>query len=71
MSDVFENVRIVDRPAAREIVGVSRRTWERMEARGETPPITKISPNRTGYRLIDLQKWLDSRRQDRGASAQN
>lgn len=69
MSDVFENVRIVDKPTAREIVGVSRRTWERMEARGETPPLTKLSPNRTGYRLIDLQKWLDARRQDCEAAA--
>jgi predicted DNA-binding transcriptional regulator AlpA len=69
MSDVFENVRVVDRPTARDIVGVSRRTWERMEARGEAPPITKISPNRTGYRLIDLQKWLDARRVGREAPA--
>jgi hypothetical protein len=33
-----------------------------MEARGETPPKTRLSANRTGYRLIDLKTWLDARR---------
>jgi predicted DNA-binding transcriptional regulator AlpA len=33
-----------------------------MRERGETPPITRISERRVGYRLIDLEAWLDARR---------
>jgi len=62
MSDAFESVRVVDKPTAWELAGVSRRTWQRMEARGETPPVTQVSPNRVGYRLCDLKAWLDARR---------
>jgi predicted DNA-binding transcriptional regulator AlpA len=62
MSDVFESVRVVDKKTAREIVGVSRNTWDRLAATGQTPPVTQISPNRVGYRLVDLKAWLDARR---------
>jgi predicted DNA-binding transcriptional regulator AlpA len=62
MSDILESVRVVDKPTAIEAAGVSESTWERMEKRGETPPVTKVSARRIGYRLIDLQKWLDARR---------
>jgi predicted DNA-binding transcriptional regulator AlpA len=58
----YESVRVVDRPTAISIAGVSPRTWDRLESRGETPPKTRLSPNRTGYRLIDLKNWLDARR---------
>jgi hypothetical protein len=33
-----------------------------MRARGEAPPITKLSERRIGYRVIDLKEWLDARR---------
>jgi predicted DNA-binding transcriptional regulator AlpA len=62
MSDGLETVRVVDEPTAIELVGVSPRTWDRMRARGETPPITKISDRRIGYRLVDLRAWLDAHR---------
>jgi predicted DNA-binding transcriptional regulator AlpA len=58
----YESVRVVDRPTAISICGVSPRTWDRLEARGETPPKTRLSANRTGYRLADLKSWLDARR---------
>jgi predicted DNA-binding transcriptional regulator AlpA len=63
MSDAFEAVRIVDEFTAAELAGVSLRTWDRMRARGETPPITRISERRIGYRVIDLKAWLDARRE--------
>ena len=61
-ADIFDSVRVVDRPTAIKLVGVSSRTWSRLSVRGETPPLTRISPNRTGYRIADLKAWLDRRR---------
>ena len=63
MSDSFESIRVIDEPTAIEIVGVSPRTWDRMRARGELPPKTRLSTNRIGYRLIDIKEWLDRRRE--------
>jgi predicted DNA-binding transcriptional regulator AlpA len=60
--DNLDSVRVVDEPTAIMLTGVSPRTWDRLRARGETPPITKLSARRIGYRLIDLKAWLDARR---------
>jgi predicted DNA-binding transcriptional regulator AlpA len=62
MASNLEALRIVDRKTAIELAGVSARTWDRLTARGDTPPITRISERRIGYRLSDLEAWLDSRR---------
>jgi predicted DNA-binding transcriptional regulator AlpA len=62
MDEMLEAVRVVDRPTAIAITGVSSRTWDRLEARGETPPKTRLSANRIGYRVVDLKAWLDARR---------
>lgn len=64
MQDAFESVRVVDRMKACEIVGISDRTLDRMIARGDAPPATKLSARRIGYRISDLKEWLDGRRQD-------
>jgi predicted DNA-binding transcriptional regulator AlpA len=64
-----DSVRVLSKPEALKMVGVSDRTWWRMEQRGETPPKTQISPNRIGYRLIDIMSWLDQRRRSDGATA--
>jgi predicted DNA-binding transcriptional regulator AlpA len=60
--DPFESVRVVDEPTAIKLANVSPRTWDRMRARGETPPITQLSQRRIGYRVSDLRTWLDARR---------
>jgi predicted DNA-binding transcriptional regulator AlpA len=62
MSNDFNSVRVIPEPEAVRHIGVSPRTWDRMRARGETPPITRISDRRVGYRLVDLEAWLDARR---------
>jgi predicted DNA-binding transcriptional regulator AlpA len=69
LAAVPDSVRVIDRAQAIEAVGVSWNTWERMEERGETPPVTKLSKRRIGYRVVDLQKWLDARRQRQEAPA--
>jgi predicted DNA-binding transcriptional regulator AlpA len=62
MSDTLDSVRVVDEATAIMLTGVSPRTWDRLRARGETPPITKLSERRIGYRIVDLKAWLDARR---------
>jgi predicted DNA-binding transcriptional regulator AlpA len=60
--DSLDSVRVLDEPTAIRLAGVSPRTWDRMRARGETPPKTQISERRIGYRLVDFRDWLDARR---------
>jgi len=55
-------IRVVDEPTAIMLIGVSPRTWDRMRARGETPPATRLSARRIGYRIVHLKAWLDARR---------
>lgn len=62
MSDAFDLVRVVDEQTAIMLTGVSPRTWDRLRARGEAPPATKLSERRIGYRIVDLKNWLDARR---------
>ena len=54
--------RVVPEREAAHLVNVSAMTWQRMRARGETPPHIQLSPRRIGYRLVDLIKWLEDRR---------
>ena len=44
-------------------MGLSGRTWDREEAHGRTPPKTRLSPDRIGYRASDIATWLDARRE--------
>jgi predicted DNA-binding transcriptional regulator AlpA len=60
--DAYDSVRCVDETTAILLTGVSPRTWDRLRARGETPPITKLSARRIGYRIVDIRAWLDARR---------
>jgi predicted DNA-binding transcriptional regulator AlpA len=69
MPNDLDLVRVVNERTAIELMGVSPRTWDRMRARGETPPITKISERRIGYRIIDIQAWLDARRVEPASAA--
>jgi predicted DNA-binding transcriptional regulator AlpA len=63
MSEELESIRVLTRSQTLKVVGLSDRTWDRLEARGETPPKTRISECRIGYRLIDIKSWLDRRRE--------
>jgi hypothetical protein len=61
-------VRVLTKPQAKKASTLSDKTWERIVARGEGPPVTQLSDNRVGYRLIDFMRWLDARRRDGGAA---
>ena len=62
ISEQYNSVRVVDLSTALMLLNLSLSTWERLEKRGETPPKTQISDRRIGYRIADLEKWLDARR---------
>jgi predicted DNA-binding transcriptional regulator AlpA len=52
---------VVTEAKAAEILGFSVDTLRRIRVRGEGPPRLQLSPRRVGYRLRDLQAWLDQR----------
>jgi predicted DNA-binding transcriptional regulator AlpA len=62
-ADDLESVRVLTKREAQKVTGLSEDTWFRMERIGDTPPITRLSDRRVGYRVIDLRNWLDSRRE--------
>ena len=47
---------------AAAIVGVARRTIERLVARGQGPAVIDLSPRRRGVLETDLISWLRKRR---------
>jgi predicted DNA-binding transcriptional regulator AlpA len=67
--DDFNSIRVLSKPETLKFLGLSNETWHRLEQRGEGPPKTDLSPNRIGYRLIDIMKWLDARRRENGGRA--
>jgi hypothetical protein len=56
--------------AAAKLVGVARRTLERLIALGEGPAIIELSSRRRGILETDLQVWLQRRRRSRSREAQ-
>ena len=62
--DGLDAIRVLNRSETIRMVGLSDRTWDRFEAKGETPPKTSLnSEGRIGYRVCDLAAWLDARRE--------
>jgi predicted DNA-binding transcriptional regulator AlpA len=67
MDQDLDIVRVLNRAETIRMVGLSDRTWDRLEAAGDTPPKTRISQGRIGYRVADIRDWLDRRREGRAA----
>jgi prophage regulatory protein len=64
MTDTIDNTaenRVVSETAAAEFLGLSVDTLRRVCMRGEGPPRLRLSPRRVGYRLRDLDAWLNER----------
>lgn len=53
--------RIVRERERREITGVSRTTAYTLERRGMFPGRVELTGGRVGWRLSDLQQWIESR----------
>jgi predicted DNA-binding transcriptional regulator AlpA len=62
MAENLDTIRVLSRCETIKTVGLSDRTWDRLEAADDTPPKTRISRGRIGYRVCDVKEWLDRRR---------
>jgi predicted DNA-binding transcriptional regulator AlpA len=60
---VSDELKVYTKKETQKLIGLSGRTWDRLEALGETPPKTRLSTNRIGYRACDIAVWLDARRE--------
>jgi predicted DNA-binding transcriptional regulator AlpA len=58
-----DDIRVLSTPQTIRLLNLSRRTWDRLIAVGDTPVKTRVSERRVGYRLIDIRAWLDARRE--------
>jgi predicted DNA-binding transcriptional regulator AlpA len=63
MAEGLNTIRVLSETELRQMLGISERTFDRMRYRGDIPPKTQISERRVGYRLCDVEEWLDQRRQ--------
>ncbi len=55
--------RFIREPERRNLTGLSRTTWWRLELRGEAPARRKLSQNAVGWSLKEILEWQDQRRQ--------
>jgi predicted DNA-binding transcriptional regulator AlpA len=53
--------RIILEPERRELTGIGRTAWWRLEKTGATPLRRIITPGRTGWLLSELVEWMRSR----------
>jgi predicted DNA-binding transcriptional regulator AlpA len=53
--------KIVREPERKEITGLSRVSWWRLERNGMVPKRIKLSSNTVGWRLSELMEWVRSR----------
>jgi len=49
---------------AAEYVGLKSSTLEKMRTRGTGPPFIRLGVRAVGYRVDDLDRWLDHQRDD-------
>lgn len=52
---------VVSLPEAAEALSISVATLRRTIARGDGPPVVRLSQRRVGIRSGDLRAWLDAR----------
>jgi predicted DNA-binding transcriptional regulator AlpA len=57
----YSKVRVLTRRETIKCIGVDERTFDRLEAAGDAPPKTQLSKRRIGYRLTDIDAWLNGR----------
>ena len=58
--------RVLSKKAVLDRVPVSRTTLWRMERAGLFPRHIQISPNRVGWMELDVDAWLEERKQTNG-----
>jgi predicted DNA-binding transcriptional regulator AlpA len=65
----LDGLKVLSRPEVIALLGVSKVTFDRIEARGAGPAKIQLSPRRIGYRVSAVRAWLDSR--ERGGGNEN
>jgi len=60
-------LRVLTRPQVIALLGVSKTTFDRLEAKGLGPPKIMLADRRIGYVAADVKAWLDARREKRAA----
>jgi predicted DNA-binding transcriptional regulator AlpA len=60
--DDVNSIRVLSEPELLRVLGLSDRTFDRMKQRGDAPPKTQLSVGRVGYRVCDVEEWLDKKR---------
>ena len=63
MAEGLNAIRVLTETELCRTLGISNKTFERMRYRGDVPPKTQLSARRVGYRVCDVEEWLDRRRQ--------
>jgi predicted DNA-binding transcriptional regulator AlpA len=61
VQNLTDLLRVLTRRQTIALVGLSEKTWERLEAAGDTPIKTRLSQGRVGHRLDHIKQWLDAR----------
>ena len=56
-------------PAVLEVTGLSKATIYRLLGRGEFPPRVQLSPRCVGWRVADVDAWLEARAAGPGVPA--
>lgn len=63
--------RLITEKTAAEILSISRDTLRRLGRRSEGPRRIRLSPRRVGYRIRDLESWLNGRSRDSKAKTKS
>ena len=58
---LFRTSRVLSRRETIELVGVSEKTWERLEAAGDVPMNFSCHKDALDIASIDIKQWLDAR----------
>ena len=54
--------RVLNTNKSATLVGLSVREWERLRAKGKTPPPIRLGTRKFGYVVADLLAWIESRK---------
>lgn len=65
----MENRLVINERQRLELTGISRSSWYRWEQAGLVPKRIQLGPRRVGWRLAEIEEWLESRAESVPAAA--
>lgn len=60
-TSLLDSKRLLDTPAAADVLGISPETMRKWRHRGIGPAYVQLSRSQVRYRIADLDKWIKSR----------